>query len=1278
MQEKHQPLFNTAYLRSVWAEEFKSFADSPEAEVLLARLNNWAVKDWQKETAAEGSFIDIFFKQTWGYHASGEGERDLGYTLQQQYAVKQAGQRGGTGKADIALGYFGCRDMEDIPQVLGEFKDDRSGLDKPQSNRPNDRSPVEQCLDYLREARSGMNSHILPTWGIVTDMNEFRLYLYGNKAQYQRFVISPAKGDPTVSLLADGPDASFQRFVFSKMFHRDWLLSAGGDSMLEKLQGNQIIHEQTLENEFYVEYHAYRQELYHALRQHNPVYEQEGRLKDLVKYAQRILDRCIFIMYCENMGRELNFPPNLLRDVLIETGQSRFYNPKGFTAWSQVKQLFTAMRDGTDFGQERIRRFNGGLFAQDDELDGLLVPDYLFCAQNQGQSIDRILQYPKTLLYFSAKYNFGISDGGKGRTLSLTALGRIFEQSITDLEVMEADAQGRESLAKLTRRKRDGVYYTPEWVTHYIVEETIGARLAEIRNELGFDKFAAITPEQIEAHKKNKRKAPCVAKYEKALTAYRDRLDELKVVDPACGSGAFLIQAFKYLYEQRQWIANERVRITGTKELFDVPSSIRSVLSKNLYGVDINPESVEITRLALWLHTALPGMPLTSLDQNIRCGNSLVGEDFYDQLGIDRKSMSISEQERINAFDWRKAFPDVFDREESGFDCVIGNPPYVKLQHFRKIQEDMARYLLEAQREEGCPLYESTQTGNFDLYLPFIERGVELLNKQGKMGFIAPNVWLVNEYGKGLRQKLKRTKRLDRWVDFKSYQVFDEAITYTALQFFSGSQCSDIRCIFAYNGNQDVAVSKWDEVHDYIDYGGLSSCGSWDFMPTRVRILFDKIDKKCKRLDKSCKGITVGIQTSADFIYHLKKISREKYTHKSNGTLFFEIEDQIMHPLVSGPEAKRYQEPNTSIYLLFPYVLCSKGVRLFTSDEMSTLYPRAWNYLKSKETILRKRENNKMDNDISWWAYNYPKNLNKQEIAKLCVAQLVPGLRVCYDYSGKYYLNNVRVNGIIPFDIQDGWFLLGILNGPVCDYVFKRIAKPKEGGYFEANKQFIAPLPIPVCKESQKNDVAKKSQNLQRLHTIQRDTILKIDARLDSSQVEDDIREIDWLYSRVQSTKDLKKEAPPELKGRDRTLWAKMQYEQSLSRYLDPINAVLRPGIELKVENDDGELKLLGNGVPLIEGIFLDDQEAAFIAAQWRQKIRQTHITEKFDAKKLVNLLLKLRKTSNQAIVDQVVKLDAEIRKLETTIAKAESEMNQLTYELYDLTEEEIRMVEAG
>ena len=1280
MPEKHPPLFSAAYLRSIWAKDYEAFKSSSEAETLHTRLKNWAEKDWQKETASEAAFIDVFFKRTWGYCAGGEGEKAHGYTLQQQFPVKGAGQRGSTGAADVALGYFGRKGMAEIPQLLGEFKDDRSGLDKPQTSRPNTRSPVDQCLDYLRESRTGLISPMLPTWGLVTDMNEFRLYVYGNKAQYQRFVIKPEEDDLTVSLLGNSMEALFQRFLFYRIFHSEWLLTTVGKSRLEKLLGEQITHEQALENEFYSEYHTFRETLYQALRQHNPQYEQESRLRRLVRFTQRILDRCLFILYCEDMGRELGFPPNVLRDVLIEAGESKFYNPESDQAWGMLKQLFAAMREGSPFGDERINKFNGGLFVEDPEMDALKIPNCVFCEQNQGQSTQRLLNYPKTLLYFSAKYNFGTADDGTGRTLTLTAMGRIFEQSITDLEVMEAHAEGRESLTEITKRKRDGVYYTPEWVTHYIVEETVGARLSEIRKELSLDKFTNVSNEQIDAYRKDRRTARIVGEYEKVLHQYRQRLDELRVVDPACGSGAFLIQAFKYLYEERQWIAKELERITGGMGLFDTHSAMRAVLSKNIYGTDINAESVEITRLALWLHTALPNQPLTSLDRNIRCGNSLIGHDFYRQAGINRELFGEDEQERVNTFDWKETFPEIYESENPGFDCVIGNPPYVTFKHFRRIQEDVSEYLLNARRKDGGYLYESTQTGSFDLYLPFIERGIELLNANGKMGYIAPNLWLVSEYGKGLRRKIHKEGRLDRWIDFKSFQVFKEAITYTALQFYSGSKKESFNCFFAPDG--DISGIDWSKIDETVQYDEISPEVVWNLTSKKEQKFLTSLDGRYVRLG-NIPNLVVGfrgVETGADNLYQFHRIRPKRYCHaKGKRTKeVFELEDSIMKPLVSGPEAVRHTKPKTETFVIFPYEIKNNLPRLYSDKRMKTEFPNTWRYFKENDQTLRARDKGKMNNKEGCYGYTRPMNLEKMDKPKLGIAETVTRMAVFYDSEGVFATNNVRVGGILAHGHIEARFLQGMLNAPVCNFVFKRLAKAKEGGYYEANKQFLMPLPIPHATDDEKAQVAEKAKNLQNLHTRRRDLLLMIDKRLESAQCEDEKRDEGWFWTDVKPLKVFKKDAPPELKGRELTAWAKLQRKLKLDTHLEQINPMLRPGVKLTVTNNYGELKLMADGTALIEGIFLDEEEATFIATQWRQKVRRTNVTQKFDATRLISLLLKLHKTSNPVIINQVVGIDADIEALDTKIDLAEDDMNQLTYRLYKLTKEEIRMVEGG
>ena len=1248
MAEKYQSLFDDSLLLAHWAGEYDAFKGSEQAARLLERLKNWAAKDFQKETAAESSFIDTFFKRTWGYIGSGEGAVEAGFSVYPRYPVSCAGQTGGTGEADAALGWFGRKadGIAETPQVLCEFKDVRSGLDAPQKRKGNERSPVKQCADYLRFANDPVHPSavIRPTWGIVTDMNEFRLYARKTMpAQYQRFVVARREDDPemdSAALLDDSDEAAFQRFLFWKLFQSGMLLTTGGPSPLEKLLTDQFVHEKAIENAFYQEYKAYREKIFKALVEANP--EFHGTRGKLVRLAQRFLDRCLFILFCEDMGATLKYPPNLLRDLLIALSQDKYYRPDDNAAWERVKTLFESMRDGSPFYDKPINRFNGGLFESYPDLENLRIPTRIFCAKGQGESPESIRRHKDTLLYFSTSYNFGTKTTTRERSIDLYTLGRIFEQSITELEFMEAEAEGRESIANLSKRKRDGVYYTPEWVTHYIVEETVGARLQDLRQEIGLSALPEITHDHIDlwrAFLKDKRRtAPVhVQDYLKLLDRYAKALDDIKVVDPACGSGAFLIQAFNRLLEERQWIAGEKERITGERSLFDMEELMRMVLSRNIYGVDINPESVEITRLALWLRTALPDRPLTVLEDNIRCGNSLIGSDFYRNK--QEELFSETEKERINVFDWETAFTEVFKR--GGFDCVIGNPPYVKLQHFRMIQPDVAEYLVNAKRDDGSPVYESTQTGNFDLYLPFIERGIELLNAKGRMGFIAPNVWLVNEYGKGLRKKIKRTRALDRWIDFKSFQVFEEAITYTALQFYKGEASESVKCFFAPNG--EIAGVELQKTEDEIAYRDFAEEEAWNFMPAREFHFIQKLAGISRKLGDQIitTNIFQGVKTGCDPAFVMTRIGPNVYRDNRTGKEV-EIEDELMRPIAAGPDVKRFATPPKTECLLFPYRVSKKQVELISSEIMASKYPKAWAHLDGYSDALRERERRRYDDDSLWYCFSRPQNMEKQAAKKLLIAGTAPELRVYADQNGEFAFLGGRVYGILPSNEGDLLFLTGILNSNVPNFVFKRIARPKAGGFFDIESQFLAPLPIPPATSKQKQEVGELAKRLQELHTTRRDKLLLIDQRLSSDQSSED--------------KDFKKAFKPDLAAIELRLYA---------------------GAALSAAQSTGELRFLVDGVPVIKDVFVHEEDADFLAAQWWHVARSTNVTEKFTGKKLVGALEKVRKTDNAALKNQVVRLDQEIRRLDQEIEAAEDAMNDLVYGLYDLTDDERKMVEA-
>ena len=1273
MSDLANSFISKSFLLSVWAHEFETFKDSAEETALVERLQRWASRGTQKETTAQSPLFEEFFRSTWGYVHAGQQGAETHYSLFPAFPVSGAGQGGGIGIADAALGHFAPNEASPIPQVLVEFKDINSALDAPQKRKGNSRSPVKQGLDYLYAARKGMFGYeaIIPTWAIVTDMNEFRLYWSDRgERQYVSFAIEKKELFQNATLLDDTEEGRFDRFLFSRLFHRDQLIVRGtsGRSGLLSLIERQRFRQRELENRFYQEYRAFREHLYRILLVHNgPGTDRfPGTKGRLVRLAQKILDRAIFVFFCEDMGRALSFPPQLLRDYLIRQADDPFFDPNGNEIWQWLRRLFSAMDSGaTSFGDNQINQFNGGLFAPDAELEKLLIPNSIFCERGQGQNEASLAANKLTLLYLSGNYNYasGWSAGVSGepgtaakrdpdRTIGLYTLGRIFEQSITELEILEAEEDGRKSINKESKRKRDGVYYTPEWVVERIVDETVGRRLTDLKAQCGWP-----------SDKQDK------LPMEEAIDAYEVELRDIRIVDPACGSGAFLITTLAYLLNEWKVLRDLRRQIGQKMASEDwTDDAISDILRRNLYGVDINPSSVEITKLALWLHTARSDRSLSSLDEHIRDGNSLIGPEFYSGLA----PYNDDERERINAFDWQAAFPDVFAR--GGFDCVVGNPPYVKLQNFRKVHADMAAHLARSPAQGGA--YVSTQTGNFDLYLPFVEKGIQLLNGNGRLGYIAPSVWQMNEYGAGLRGFVEQGRHLWGWIDFGSYQVFDEATVYTALMFFSKQPNTHVAVVRAPKGV--VAESPWEADDIRLSYARLSFGDRWLLVTGKERDLIDKLGKTGRRLDDKAltTGIHQGLITSADHIYHLKRLGPNRYEEKplkgAKRGRVVEIEDEIMKPLVAGVDAKRYLTPETDTYLLYPYNIAEGRASLIPSSRMASDFPNAWAYLLGHEATLRAREDGKFDND-EWYQFGRSQNLGKQNVQKIIVPRLVMSIACAVDADGVYYLDNVDVGGVGAARTVSPYFLAAVLNAQAADFAFRRISKPFRGDFRSANKQFIAPLPIPKAPPEDHATLARDAERLQVLHDQRRQALTDIAARLGAVRIRP--RPVEWLFPGLPDMDDLIDQAPKRLIGLERRAWAKDRLAREIEARQTVLGELLKPDVPLSAELVRGELRFLIDGIPAVTGIFPPPAQAPFLLAQWSVMASRTEVTDKTTGKRLSDMLRNVSSVADTHIMAEVVRLQNSIAADEAEIRILEDRINQTIYRLHNLTSDEIALI---
>lgn len=801
-----------------------------------------------------------------------------------------------------------------------------------------------------------------------------------------------------------------------------------------------------------------------------------------------------------------------------------------------------------------------------------------------------------------------------------------------------------------------------------VVEETVGARLDALRREAGWDEMRSFTREQIA------NQTEAVRTQIRAIENYQAEMRRLTLLDPACGSGAFLIYALDYLLRETRRVAEAREALSGGQALlFDDDAAIKDILARNIYGVDINPASVELTRLALWLHTARAGSPLSDLDHTIRCGNCLVGPDIAN-INPDYGQLGAAGKERINVFDWEAAFPEVFAR--GGFDCVIGNPPYVKLQNYRKVLPEVADYLRNATAPglgQAGPRYQSAQTGNTDLFLPFIEKGLALLRPAGRLGYIAPSFWLLNEYGEGLRKLVHRGRNLERWVNFGDHQVFEEAITYTALQFFTAAPNEVVHFHDASSGSM---VPDWTDPDRAVPYGALPQGDPWVLLPRVEREVVRALNARCDQWGAAgtASGIIQGLITSADSVYHLRKCAPGRYRTAAGDDV--ELEDALMLPLVSGKDVSRWTTPRPGWHILFPYGPDAQGrMRLIPADDMEATYPQAWTYLKASESQLRARENDRADDDHSWWGYVYPKNLNKQDKPKLFVAQTVRRLEIAPDAQGAFAADNVRVNCILPARPEDFWFLLAVLHGRLCDWVFRRIAKPKANGFFEANKQFIVPLPIPRADAATKHALGRRARIARALHTRRARAEALLGRRLSACAARTEKEE--WLFAgQVTPLDALRRHAPVALPTREKTAWAKQRQADQVAAAQQRVAMLLTQGAALSVGFRQGELSLRAHGMPLFDRIFLDDADGTFIAAQWQLALRGRSWVGEPGAAALVATLRRVARTDNAVLRQQVFALVARVLAYDVAIARNDALLEAELDAAYGLTAEERAVID--
>ena len=652
----------------------------------------------------------------------------------------------------------------------------------------------------------------------------------------------------------------------------------------------------------------------------------------------------------------------------------------------------------------------------------------------------------KNLYYPDSPYEFSV--------LPADILGQVYEQFLGKVIRLTAGHQAKVE-EKPEVKKAGGVFYTPTYIVEYIVKHTVGELL--------------------------KGKSPKQA-------------EKLTILDPACGSGSFLLGAYQYLLDwyrddyvsnhPEKWSTGRRPRLYQNQygEWKLTIEERKRILLNNIYGVDIDSQAVEVTKLSLLLkvlegedeQTLSSQMSLfhkrvlPDLSNNIKCGNSLIGSDFYE--GQQLLMLTEDESYRINPFDWEKEFPEI--TQKGGFDAVIGNPPYIRIQTLK----EWAPLEVEFYKSR----YASAGKGNYDIYVAFFEKGLSLLNQKGTLGFIAPHKFFNAKYGEPLRQISSAGKYLSHVVHFGHEQVFNGATTYTCLLFLDKSGKEDCRFVKVED------LTKWRHENHFTE-GKISAekitKAEWNFNIGSGTVLFERLNSIPQKLGNIA-HIFVGTQTSADDVFVLNScywkghdilVGMSKSLKKE-----VKVEASCTVPFLRGRDIRRYELPQANAYLICPYEISEGEYRLFTASEMAAKFPLAMTYLEMNKKALTEREKGRFKGE-NWYAFGYPKSMTLFQKPKIIVPDYNNVASFTFDTKGYFYKTGYGI--ILKDETLSPLYVMALLNSPVLFKYLLSIGTSLRGGYVRFWTQFLEKLPIYPVDFS---DFAQKSNHDKMVELVER------------------------------------------------------------------------------------------------------------------------------------------------------------------------------------------------
>ena len=866
---------------------------------------------------------------------------------------------------------------------------------KPSVSIRDDAGPALQIRRYAWNAGLPLS--------ILTDFEEFAVY---------DCTIPVGKTDTAAT-------ARTAYFTFEEYPDRwDWIASVFSEEAIKRGSFERYVRSKadrrgtaTVDTALLADIEAWRVALAKNLAIRNPSLTPE----ELNLAVQLIIDRILFLRICEDRGIE---PYGTLQNLLTGDG-----------VYSRLIDLFYHADD----------RYNSGLFRfrpENSEAPDLLTP-FLICDDSVLKPIMRRLYYPESPYEFSA--------------VPSEILGRVYEQFLGKVIRLTAGHQAKVE-EKPEVRKAGGVYYTPSFVVDYIVEATLGPLVAE--------------------------KTPAEVK-------------DLVILDPACGSGSFLLGAYQFLLDwHRDWYIEHlvpvvkekgaaspevralllpaRAQAMGKGKSATAPtlpiiktgpgtSRVRSewqlttterkrILTSCIYGVDIDPQAVEVTKLSLLLKVLeneteetvtaqrklFAERALPSLDRNIRCGNSLIAPDIHDHA----PDLAIEERRRIAAFDWPSEFPMVMQR--GGFDAVIGNPPYVR-------QESLG------EQKEYFKDHYAVYAGTADLYAYFIERGFSQLRQGGRFGFIVPNKWLRANWAGQLRRFMKG-HRIEEVIDFGDLPIFSRhvetfpfiliAANASAAETFAATTVktldfADLATHIA--GNQrTIRTADQDE-------------GGWSLMDEGPAALLRKVRAEGIPLgDYVERRIYRGVLTGLNKAFVIDQATRDQLISEDPNSA------ELIRPFLIGRDVKRYRASVQGQYL----ILIPKGwtkARSGSAKNKWQWFQGEYPAVSSHLAPFAKEAEKRQDKGEYWWELRACDYMPAFDKPKIILPDISLNPNFMFDPDGTWVCTNSCY-----FIGSDDSTLLGLLNSRLYGFLYQHILPVYRTGYLRFFRQYVEEIPIPV------------------------------------------------------------------------------------------------------------------------------------------------------------------------------------------------------------------------